>query len=78
MNAIKSKSAWIALLAAGGMYAWQNRDKIRGWINTERDHLSNQSGSSLPATGATRRIEQSDLSSSAERGIYDEPFNSQM
>jgi hypothetical protein len=25
--------ALAALLAAGGLWAWQNRDKIQGWIN---------------------------------------------
>ena len=40
MNPAKSKSAWLALLTAGGLYAWQNRDKIRGWLNTQRDQLN--------------------------------------
>ena len=39
MNAVKSKSAWVALLAAGGLYAWKNRDKIQSWLNTQRDQL---------------------------------------
>src|SRR5215212_9925318 len=60
MNAAKSKSAWMALLAAGGLYAWNNRDKIQGWLNTQRGQLNSQSSSSLPATGATRRIDQQD------------------
>jgi hypothetical protein len=69
MNAARSKSAWLALLAAGGLYAWNNRDKIRGWLNTQR-------GSSLPSTGATRRIDQQDYSTPNDtRGIYNEPFN---
>ena len=73
MNAAKSKSAWLALLAAGGLYAWNNRDKIQSWINTQRDQFNNQSGNSLPATGATRRMEQQDFSTSSNtRGIYDQ------
>jgi hypothetical protein len=76
MNAARSKSAWLALLAAGGLYAWNNRDKIRGWLNTQREQLSTQSGSSLPSTGATRRIDQQDYSTpNNTRGIYNEPFN---
>jgi hypothetical protein len=71
MNAVKSKGAWMALLAAGGLYAWNNRDKIQSWLNTQRDQLSAQSRSSLPATGATRRIDAQDsATSSGTRGIY--------
>ena len=73
MNAVKSKSAWMALLAAGGLYAWNNRDKIQSWLTTQRDQLSSQSSSSLPATGATRRIDQQDApAASSTSGIYDE------
>ena len=71
MNAAKSKSAWMALLAAGGLYAWQNRDKIQSWLNTQRGQLSAQSSTSLPATGATRRIDAQDLpATNNSRGIY--------
>jgi hypothetical protein len=71
MNAVKSKSAWMALLAAGGLYAWNNRDKIQNWLNTQRDQLNSQSSSSLPATGATRRIDQQDVPTPSDtRGIY--------
>jgi hypothetical protein len=71
MNAAKSKSAWVALLAAGGLYAWQNRDKIQGWLNSQRDQLGSQSNTSLPATGATRRIDSQDTTTSSDtRGIY--------
>ena len=71
MNAAKSKSAWLALLTAGGLYAWQNRDKIQNWVNTQRDQFNNQSGKSLPATGATRRIDSQDMPTPSDtRGIY--------
>jgi hypothetical protein len=71
MNAAKSKSAWMALLAAGGLYAWKNRDKIQGWLNTQTDQLNRQSGNSFPATGATRRIDAQDVPTSSQtRGIY--------
>jgi len=71
MNAAKSKSAWVALLAAGGLYAWKNRDKIQSWLNTQRGQFDSQSGSSLPATGATRRIDQQDVPPPSDaRGIY--------
>ena len=70
MNAMKSKSAWMALLAAGGLYAWQNRDKIQGWLNTQRDQIRSQSNT-LPATGATRRIDSQDIPPTSDtRGIY--------
>ena len=73
MNPVRSKSAWLALLTAGGMYAWQNRDKIRGWLDTQRDQFNNQSGSSLPATGATRRMDQGEYPSlDTNRDIYDD------
>lgn len=29
----RRNGAFAALLAAGGLWAWQNRDKIQGWIN---------------------------------------------
>ncbi|MEN9938704.1 MAG: hypothetical protein RLZZ387_5283 [Chloroflexota bacterium] len=45
------KSALMALAAAGGMWAWQNRDKIRGWMNSQRSQMG--SGS---YTSQTRRI----------------------
>jgi hypothetical protein len=70
MNAAKSKSAWVALLAAGGLYAWKNRDKIQSWLNTQREQITSQS-SSLPATGATQRIDQQDVPPPSDtRGIY--------
>jgi hypothetical protein len=71
MNAAKSKSAWMALLAAGGLYAWNNRDKIQSWLKTQRDQLNSQSSSSLPATGATRRIDSHDVPAPSDtHGIY--------
>jgi hypothetical protein len=71
MNAVKSKSAWMALLAAGGLYAWNNRDKIQSWLNTQRGQINSQSSSSLPATGATHRIDSQDTSAPSDtRGIY--------
>jgi hypothetical protein len=71
MNAAKSKSAWMALLAAGGLYAWQNRDKIQSWLSSQREQLSPQSATSLPATGATRRIDAQEFPTpNSSRGIY--------
>lgn len=43
----------MALAAAGGLWAWQNRDKIQRWITTQRNQMS-QSGA---ATGPTRRLD---------------------
>ena len=71
MNAIKSKSAWLALLTAGGLYAWNNRDKIQGWINAQRDQFQDQSDNSLPATGATSRFDpQNHQTPSDTPGVY--------
>jgi hypothetical protein len=62
MNPVRnSRGALLALLAAGGLYAWRNRDKIQNWLNTQRDQLNNQYGGAQPATGETRRI---------GRGVY--------
>ena len=58
-----SKSALLALAAAGGLWAWRNRDKIQGWMNSQGGPLSQlgQPGSSQPMTGETRRIGESDF-----------------
>lgn len=61
----KSKSALWALAAAGGLWAWQNRDKLRHMGNNPqvRDLINSLTGqthqpsSSHPSTGATRRID---------------------
>ena len=50
-------SALMALLAAGGLYAWRNRDKIQSWINDQRAQYTNQDNTTFPSTGATRRID---------------------
>lgn len=49
-----SRSALLALAAAGGLWAWRNRDKIQSWVNSQ----SSQLGNSQPMTGETRRIGQ--------------------
>jgi hypothetical protein len=49
-----SRSALLALAAAGGLWAWRNRDMIQGWLNSQNSQLS----SSQPMTGETRRIGQ--------------------
>ena len=51
-----SKSALLALAAAGGLLAWRNRDRIQSWINSQSSRL----GASPPMTGETRRMGQSD------------------
>jgi hypothetical protein len=35
-------SALAALAAAGGLWAWQNRDKIQTWITSQRGQLQRQ------------------------------------
>jgi hypothetical protein len=49
------RGALAALLAAGGLWAWQNRDKIRGFIEGQRQRLESQGGGYV---GETRRIGQ--------------------
>ncbi len=58
-----SKSALLALAAAGGLWAWRNRDKIQGWMNSQGGPLGQlgQLGGSQPMTGETRRIGEGDF-----------------
>ena len=77
-----SKSAIWALAAAGGLWAWQNRDKLRQWANSPqvRDTISSlsnpgsSSGSrpSYPSVGETRRIsiETPDDSTAVQRDPF--------
>lgn len=60
-----NKSALMALAAAGGLWAWRNRDKIQTWVNDQRTRLNdqissqgNQFESDQSFTGETRRIGQ--------------------
>jgi hypothetical protein len=46
--------AFAALLTAGGLWAWRNRDRIQGWMNNQR----NRSSSAVPMTGETHRLAQ--------------------
>jgi len=68
-----SKSALLALLTAGGIWAWQNRDKVASWAGqmTQRqpgyrktfpDQVQTSSASSTlePYTGSTRRIDENE------------------
>ncbi len=48
-------SALLALLAAGGLYAWRNRDKIQSWLNNNAPSFDD-SAAGHPAIGETRRI----------------------
>lgn len=48
--------ALMALLAAGGLYAWRNRDKIQGWINNQTSQMNTGTSNTFPTTGETRRI----------------------
>jgi hypothetical protein len=83
MNPVKdSRGALLALLAAGGWYAWRNRDKIQSWLNTQRDQVNTQldSGSQfsggMPSTGETRQIDQGGYPSlDQDRGVYNDPLD---
>lgn len=37
-----SKSALLALLAAGGAWAWQNRDKVSAWASQMSGQINSQ------------------------------------
>ena len=77
MNPVKgNKSALWALAAAGGLWAWRNRDKIQGWVNAQRGQMTSQYGGQ-PATGATQRIGADGYDSPSPR-IYDEPLDRQI
>lgn len=36
-----NRSALMALAAAGGLWAWRNREKIQGWLNQQRSNANN-------------------------------------
>ena len=85
------KSAMMALAAAGGLWAWRNRDKIQGWMNTQGRQLNNQFNnspamssqgqfdSSSPMTGETRRMGQEDyLGSNSSTNISTDPYRSEI
>ena len=56
-----SKGALFALAAAGGLWAWQNRDKVQGWLNTARNQIESNLESNRTFTGETRRMEATGL-----------------
>jgi hypothetical protein len=62
MNPKNSRSALAALLFAGGLWAYKNRDKVKGWINSQSSQLGNQPrtlpSGDQPFTGATRRFDE--------------------
>jgi hypothetical protein len=57
--------ALAVLAAAGGLWAWKNRDKIRGYVEQQRTQMqanrsSRPTSEAGPAfTGETRRIDES-------------------
>ncbi|KAB8144460.1 hypothetical protein F8S13_06190 [Chloroflexia bacterium SDU3-3] len=67
----KQTSALWALAAAGGLWAWQNRDKISGYIKQSgllgeetshrRPAIATQGATPEPATGVTKRIGGDDV-----------------
>ncbi len=70
-------SALLALLAAGGLYAWRNRDKIQGWISQQNipGRLADNSlstGTSYPNVGETRRMSDEPADSSG----FERPYGS--
>jgi hypothetical protein len=60
-------SALMALLAAGGLYAWRNRDKIQSWISNQSAQLNNRPSETYPSIGETRRIDGTTPTPLAER-----------
>lgn len=80
MNPRNRSSALWALAAAGGLWAWQNRDKVKGFVNQQRSRLESaqarQYEHNTPMTGETRRIGYDDYNasentSSEPRTTYD-------
>ena len=62
--------AFLALLAAGGLYAWRNRDKIQGWVS--KNVPTTPTTATYPSIGETRRIGPD--GSGAETSPSDMPF----
>ena len=54
-----NNGALAALALAGGLWAWRNRDKIQGWLNSQRT----QFGGGQSFTGETRRMQENELPS---------------
>ena len=56
-----SRSALAALVFAGGLWAYKNRDKVRGWLNTQARSAGTtalpSSTSDSSYTGATHRFD---------------------
>jgi hypothetical protein len=71
-------SALLALLAAGGLYAWRNRDKIQGWINSQTTQHNNQDNTTVPSTGATRRIHTDLNRADTETPLSERHFGSEI
>ena len=70
--------AFMALLAAGGLYAWRNRDKIQSWLSNQSAQLNNQSQGSaaFPTTGETRRIGADDYSADTQSPLSERKYGS--
>jgi hypothetical protein len=71
-------SALMALLAAGGLYAWRNRDKIQNWINNQRAQYNNHDDTTFPSTGATRRIDADLNRADTETPLSERRFGSEI
>lgn len=56
------RSAFMALAATAGLWAWQNRDKISTWVNQQKGQMAQRQHSPMqPAgsyTGSTRRFDE--------------------
>jgi hypothetical protein len=74
----RRSSALLALLAAGGLYAWRNRDKIQGWINRQTTQYNNQDNTTFPSTGATRRIDAGLNRADTETPLSERRFGSEI
>lgn len=69
------KGALWALAAAGGMLAWRNKDKIQGWVQSQRSTLQNNMSNQAANTGETRRIQPEYQSST---GTTEDPFRTEI
>jgi hypothetical protein len=59
-----SRSALAALMVAGGLWAYKNRDKVRGWLSQQTGGQPSKTlTNEQPFTGDTRRFGETSSSS---------------
>lgn len=73
----RRNGALAALLAAGGLWAWQNRDKIQGWINdpNTRSKVQGWIGGLTGPTSAGSTTSTSSNNSDTNRSLSDYTYS---